>query len=155
MPRGRTGRTAIKRAELLKTIGQGFSVTTAAARIGMSRRSVYDWRDADPSLARDLEAAFQEGTDRLVDAATLRALLPDHDALLIFLLKQRDPLRFNRKMIEHTGEVDVAHHVAGEVPEELVHFYMPSNCRDEPDHEDTEPLTIDGEAASDDDNEAA
>jgi hypothetical protein len=149
--RGRTVRTAKNRAALLRTISEGFSVTTAAARVGMSRAAVYDWRAADPTLARDIEAAFHEGTDRLVDAATLRALMPEHDGLLIFLLKQRDPLRFNRRMVEHIGEVDIAHHAVPALPEQRVFFFMPPNHRDEP-AAAVEPLEIEGEA---DDTEAA
>jgi hypothetical protein len=98
--RRRSNRTAKKRQVLLETVAAGFSVTMAAQRAGMSRRSVYDWKTDDPLFAADLMAAYEEGTDRLADAALQRALLPDHDALLIFMLKCRDGARFNQKQIE-------------------------------------------------------
>jgi hypothetical protein len=98
--RRRSNRTAKKRQSLLETVAAGYSVTTAAQRAGMSRRSVYDWKGDDPLFAADLRAAYEEGTDRFADALMERALLPDHDALAIFMLKQRDPDRFNQKMVE-------------------------------------------------------
>jgi hypothetical protein len=87
---------------LLEAVSSGLSVTNAAKRAGMSRRSVFDWKAADPQFARELENAYEEGTDRLYDAALQRALLPgaEHDGLLIFLLRMRDPARFNRKMVD-------------------------------------------------------
>ena len=98
--RRRSNRTAKKRQILLEIVAAGYSVTTAAQRAGMSRRSVYDWKADDPLFAADLRAAYEEGTDRFADALMDRALLPDHDALAIFMLKQRDPDRFNQKMVE-------------------------------------------------------
>jgi len=61
---------------------------------------LHEWRRDDAGFARELEEAYEKGTDRFVDALMNRALLPDHDALAIFLLKQRDPRRFNQKMVE-------------------------------------------------------
>jgi hypothetical protein len=98
--RGRSNRTAEKRRLLLEVVAQGYSVTMAAERVGMSRQSVYDWKAEDPTFAADLNAAYEEGTDRFADALYQRALLPDHDVLAIFLLKQRDPRRFNQRMVE-------------------------------------------------------
>jgi hypothetical protein len=96
----RTIRTPKKRRLMLEAVASGLSVTSAARRAGFSRRSVYDWKDADPTFAAELENAYEEATDRIADAAMQRALLPEHDALLIFMLKQRDPKRFNQKMVE-------------------------------------------------------
>lgn len=92
--------TPKKRRLILEAIASGASLTSAAARAGVSRRVVYDWKADNPEFAAELEDAYQVGTDRLADHAMKRALLPDHDALLIFMLKQRDPKRFNQKMVE-------------------------------------------------------
>jgi hypothetical protein len=99
MARGRSNRTARKRAILLKAIAQGLTVSEAAASAGMSWRSVFDWKDADPQFATDYKRAYEAGTDVFIQEAKRRAFTGS-DALLIFLLKQRDPLRFNQKMIE-------------------------------------------------------
>jgi hypothetical protein len=88
------------RRKLLDAVARGYSLTYAAKRVGVHRRTVYDWKKADPEFARDLDEAFEQGTDAMADAALERALLPDHDSLLIFLLKQRDPGRFAKRMIE-------------------------------------------------------
>jgi hypothetical protein len=143
-------------------VAQGYSITRAARLVGISRRSVYEWRDADPTFAAELEASFDEGTDALHDAALDRALLPDHDGLLVFMLKMRDPMRFHRKAVEviHTvtgdpmNPVTVEHHGVSDDPEdnEVVHFYLPSNGRDQPDPDD-EPPAI--EHAADADEPAA
>jgi hypothetical protein len=86
-------------------------MTAAAKRTGISRAALYEWKAADPIFARDLDAAYDEGTDIFADALMERALLPDHDGLAIFLLKQRDPKRFNQKMVELqvSGGVNVSH----------------------------------------------
>jgi hypothetical protein len=98
--RGRSNRTPKKRRLLLETVAGGLSITAAARRAGVSRRAVYDWRDADPQFARELEDAFEEGTDRISDEVFRLGRQPGNLAGLIFLLKQRDPRRFNQKMVE-------------------------------------------------------
>jgi hypothetical protein len=99
----RTIRTAKKRHLILDAIAGGLSVTAAARQAGISRRAVYDWRAADAGFAEDFETAFERGSDRLADHALQRvfsSMDPAHDALLIYLMKQRDPQRFNRKMVD-------------------------------------------------------
>lgn len=75
-------------------------MTSAARHAGVSRTSIHDWRHADPEFDKAVEDAYEQGTDLLADHAMRRALLPEHDALLIFMLKQRDPRRFNQRMVE-------------------------------------------------------
>jgi hypothetical protein len=96
--RGRSHRSAKKRRILLETIADGFSVSEAARRAGMPRRCVYDWKLEDAAFAADLANAYEEGTDGLADDA--RRMAKDDPAVLIYLLKQRDPKRFNQKQIE-------------------------------------------------------
>jgi hypothetical protein len=76
---------------------------SAARAAGFSRRALFEWKAADPEFAREIEDVFEVATDMLADHAMKRALSSDghnHDGLLIFLLRMRDPERFNKKMIE-------------------------------------------------------
>jgi hypothetical protein len=103
---------------MLEVVASGFSLSEAARQAGIPRQSLYDWKAADPQFAAELEAAYQEGTERFADALMQRALLPDHDALAIFLLKQRDPARFSQKQIEvrvagdPNAPIGIEHHQA-------------------------------------------
>jgi hypothetical protein len=143
----RTKRTDKRRTRLLAAIAAGKSVTAAADAAGICRRSVYDWRDSDPAFARDMDAAYQAGTDRLYDAAMERALLPDHDGLLIYLLKQRDPWRFGQKMVEVVRVHDTAPVIDGIATDaDVVRFVMPDNGRRSP-----ELIESDTDAADDSD----
>jgi hypothetical protein len=146
---------------VLEVVSQGYSITRAARMVGISRTAVYEWSTSDPSFARDLDAAYEEGTDALHDAALDRALLPDHDGLLVFLLKMRDPARFYKRPIgevthtlsgDQSNPILVEHaHVTNGEDGECVHYYLPPNHRDQPDAEDEAP-TIEGRV---DDDEAA
>lgn len=101
----RTIRTAKKRSIVLDAIADGLTVAEAAARAGISRRAVFDWRSADAEFARDYETAFEAGTDTY-EAEARRRAFNGSDALLIFALKCRDPHRFNRRMIAIGGDPD-------------------------------------------------
>jgi hypothetical protein len=56
---------------------------------------------ADPDFHRAFEDAYDSGTDCL-EAIARRRAVTESDALLIFLLKTRDPARFNRKQVRVT-----------------------------------------------------
>jgi hypothetical protein len=91
-----------KKQVLLAALADGRTITAAARVAGMSWRSVYDWRAADPDFDRGVRDIYDATTDRIADHALQRALAspdPAHDALLIYLLKQRDPKRFNRRVV--------------------------------------------------------
>jgi hypothetical protein len=77
--RRRSNRTAKKKRLLLEAIANGWSVSAAAGRAAMSRRSIYDWRAAAPQFAADLADAFEMGSDRLAAIAMKRALSPEGD----------------------------------------------------------------------------
>ena len=65
-------------------------------------------------------------------------------ALFIFLMKARDPARFNRKMIAVGGDASIG--PIGIAVDERVHFFMPSNGRDRPEElEEDEAPTIEGD----------
>jgi hypothetical protein len=146
-----TVRTPKKRAIVLQALANGLTVSEAARCAGIGRATLYQWRHVDPDFDRECRDAYDDGTDKLEEVARTRAF-EGSDLLLMFLLKQRCPERFNKRMVEHAGDINVDHRIAGE-PDEVVHFFMPPNHRDEPDTEDIVGPIIDGEAS--DDTEAA
>ena len=117
-----TARTADKEAEFLEALTTCGNVTRACEIAQVSRRSVYEWRDADESFAGAWIAAQRLGTEALEDEATRRAfegtLRPVFhqgaecgvvrefsDVLMVFLLKARNPDRFKeRSATELTGK---------------------------------------------------
>jgi Bacteriophage Sf6, terminase small subunit-like len=116
----RTKNTPEKRALFLGALTEGVSVTAACDRAVITRRTVYDWRDADPEFAKAWDEAIEAGTDRLEDEAVRRAYegIDDpvfyqgvkcgvvrkySDTLLIFMLKARRPEKFkDRVATDHT-----------------------------------------------------
>ena len=116
---------------------------------GVGRSSIFDWRAADASFDRAFREAFDSGTDRF-EAEARRRALAGSDLLLLFLLKQRDPKRFNQRMVVVSGDpenpIAVQHSGA---PDNVV-SYLPENHRDRPAPDDDPPRTIEGEAGHDD-----
>ena len=99
----RTIRTAKKRAAILEAIAAGGTVAEAAQHAGIGALAIFAWRADDPDyFARDYEAAYATGTDRYIVEARKRAFA-ESDALLIFLLKSRDPAQFNQRMTVAVG----------------------------------------------------
>lgn len=102
----RTTRTT-KKARFLEALRRGMSVTAAAQAIGVGRRTVYDWREADPDFASAWDEAVEDGTDLLEDEAWRRAFAGS-DTLLIFLLKARRPHKYrDNHHVQHDGGVRV------------------------------------------------
>lgn len=119
----RTKRTPKKEEEFLSYVAEGLSVQGACDRSDIGRRTVYEWRTADPDFAAGWERAVEAGTDILEDEAKRRAFEgvaePIHyqgklvttvqkysDTLLIFLLKGRRPDKFaERSKVEHSGRI--------------------------------------------------
>lgn len=120
-PSARATRTPKKKAAFLEALAQTASVCRACQLARLGRRTVYDWRDADPDFAKAWDAALERGTDALEDEAVRRAfqgtLKPVYqqglrvgtireysDTLLIFMLKARRPHRFReRHLLEHAN----------------------------------------------------
>jgi hypothetical protein len=101
----RTIRTAKRREIVLDAISRGLTVAEAAAQAGISRRAVFDWKEADAEFARDYEQAYAAGTD-CYEAEARRRAFDESDALLIFLLKARDPQKFARRLVAIGGDAD-------------------------------------------------
>ncbi len=124
MPDGTDG-TPEKGAAFLAALTEGLSITAACEAAGIARRTVYNWRDADPDFAAAWDEAIDAGTDRLEDEARRRALEGSDkpvfykggevgaireysDTLMIFLLKARRPEKFReRHDVNHTGSIAV------------------------------------------------
>jgi hypothetical protein len=140
----RTIRTPGKKRIILETMAQGLTMTESARAAGISRNAVFEWRRDDPAFAAEFEQAYAEGTD-VWEAEGRRRAFTESDTLFIFLMKARDPERFNRRMLAIGGDPN-APPIAVDV-DERVHFYMPSNGRDHPEElEADEPPTIEGTA---------
>ena len=84
-------------------LAAGGTIGEAAAHAEVGRSAIYDWKADDPEFARELEQAYEAGTDRY-EAEARRRAFTGSDALLIFLLKQRDPRRFNQRMLMVAGD---------------------------------------------------
>jgi len=64
-----------KRIErFLAELSSDANVSAAANAIGVSRRTVYDWREADPEFAKRWDAAVEIGLDALEDEAARRGM---------------------------------------------------------------------------------
>jgi hypothetical protein len=111
-----------ERVELfLATLSQGGTVTAAAEKANIGRRTIYDWKESDPEFAAQFEDAYQRGIAVLEDEAVRRAYhgvqrpvyqkgqIAGHvteysDSLLMFLLKSRDPRFRDKTQVEMTGK---------------------------------------------------
>ena len=68
-----TTSTPEKRTEFLDALAESGNVSASAQLTGLSRRSLYDWRDAAPDFRREWDHALQIGLDGLQDEAVRRA----------------------------------------------------------------------------------
>jgi len=87
--------------KVLAAVARGESVAAAARRAGVSRITVYRRLQRSSTFAQAFEDAYEEGTDRLEDAAYQLAIGGDR-SLLMFLLKARRPERYRETLqVEH------------------------------------------------------
>ena len=114
MPRRAPLRTARKKALILAAVAKGWTVAEAAKCANISRRTLFQWKSEDPEFEAAFRHAYDTGSDCFEREARRRAF-KESDILLMFLMKQRDPKRFNTKqvMLAVGGSVDVEH--AGDV----------------------------------------
>ena len=84
-----TSYTPKKAAVILDALSGLAGKGEAAHKAGISRKTLYNWRDANPDFAEAL-ADVDEGVTDLVEAAALRKAIRDGDTTMqIFLLKTR------------------------------------------------------------------
>jgi len=105
---------ASRKADFLTALSDGYSVRAAADKAGVSRRTPYGWRNADPTFAArwqtllapvgdPLEAEAQrravEGIEKPVyRSGTLVGHVRDYsDSMLMFLLKAKYPEKYDRR----------------------------------------------------------
>lgn len=129
MPRALTKATRQHAREVfLAALQQQPNVTLAARAAGLSRQTMYEWRDADEQFAAAWDAALEEALD-LAEAEMWRrgvegwdepvfgrvakdqdgqvgAVRKYSDAMLTLALKAHRPDKYReRQQIEHTGEL--------------------------------------------------
>ena len=144
-----TIRTPENQEAFLDALSTTGSVTAACEVARIGRQSAYDWRRDDAAFAAAWAEAQVLGTDALEDEATRRAtvgveepifhqgVVVGHvrrhsDALLMFLLKARDPERFKeRTSSEHRIE-DLRSRPREDLERELAELQAFQGTRDAP-----------------------
>ena len=111
---GRTIRTPRKRAIFLAALAEHGNIHTAVEMAAIGRTSVYEWRDDDPTFARDWDMALETYTDTLEAVADRRAKAGS-DVLLIFRLKALRPDKYRERQ-------DLAHTFLGPLQIEMVDY---------------------------------
>jgi hypothetical protein len=133
----RTKFTLKAREEFLAALRGGNTITHAARLVRMSRRGVYDVRNADPTFAAEWDLALAEGIDVLEQEAKRRAvegveqerpivsrgMIVGHvrtieysDRLLELLLKAKKPDVYRENVsVEQRGRVRHDHQHVGRV----------------------------------------
>ena len=151
----RTIRTPVKKGLILEVLAVGGTVAEAAKHAGVGRSSIFAWKAADPSFAAEFEEAYDAGSDRYEMEARRRAL-GGSDVLLMFLMRQRSPARFNKKMLGDDADAMMPIGVAGEGNSavQFYNFQLPRNGRDLPAADNPSTITIEG-SVNDRDDEAA
>ena len=122
---GRTKKTPEKEAEFLARLRDTANVTRSCEECGLTRSSVYEWREDDKDFADAWDKAVDIGSDALEDEAIRRAhqgtlkpvfhqgqecgaIREYSDTLMIFMLKARRPERFReRSSVDLSGGLDL------------------------------------------------
>lgn len=103
-PKRRSSRTDRARATFLETLRATCNVSEGARQAGVGRRTVYDWRDADPEFAAAWDEAEAEAVDNLEGVVYRRAMEGESDRLAEILLKAHRPEKYvDRVRSEVTG----------------------------------------------------
>lgn len=98
-----------KRATFLEALRNTCNVAHSARVAGISRKTAYEWKKAEPQFAAKVADAIQDGVSELERNAHERAL-SGSDLLTIFLLKAHRPEKYrdNRQVdVSHTGNITV------------------------------------------------
>jgi len=85
-------------------------IQVAAEKVGVSRSTVYRWRDESEQFRKDLEAALTEGEEHINDLgeSQLLTLMKDkHWPAISFWLKHRNPKYRDR--VEVTANLQLPH----------------------------------------------
>ena len=99
---------AHSQARFLDILRVSCNVTEACKVAGISRRSAYVWREADPDFAAAWKHAEEEAADSLEQVAWKRATEGGSDRLMEILLKGHRPERYVEKFRgELTGAISI------------------------------------------------
>jgi hypothetical protein len=94
--------TAQKKDAFLRLLAEGNSVGEAAAAIGVTRRTAYNWRADDAAFRQDWDEATETSIEKIESVLYKKAVGGDLLAC-IFLLKARRPEIYNRKQVVAVG----------------------------------------------------
>lgn len=94
--------TLEKANKAIEALAQGKTAAGAARAAGVSRKTLFNWKAANPSFAERWDEANETVTDSIEATATEKALAGD-TTLLIFMLKTRRRAVYQER-VEHTGE---------------------------------------------------
>jgi hypothetical protein len=142
--RGRTVRTPERQAAFIRLLRAGNSVGAAAAAIGCSRISMYDWRATDAEFRAQWDEALEFQTEEIESVVYRKAKAGDLLACCVWLRAHKPALYHRRQLVQIGGEVDVNHRAGthielderGEQIEVInnieVRFRMPDNGRSRP-----------------------
>jgi len=96
--------TREKGATVLETLAAKQGAANAANAVGVTRKTVYNWRDAHPEFKDAFDDIQESITDELETTAVGKALAGDV-TMLIFMLKSRRREIYGDKVVnEHTGK---------------------------------------------------
>ena len=101
--------TPERRAKLLASLAEAWSLTKAAKSAGVGRTTVYEAMEADPSLKAEVEKARESGIETVEDALAETAKRGNVVACIFFLCN-RAPHRWqhvNRVETVHSGQVQI------------------------------------------------
>lgn len=95
--------TLEKADKAIEVLSRGDGAKAAAEAVGVTRRTLYNWRDQNENF-RDRWDDAQEGITDTIERTAMRKAIEDRDTtLLIFLLKTRRRNVYQER-VEHTGE---------------------------------------------------
>ncbi len=117
----------LAKEKVIEAISTGLRVSSAAKAAGISRTTIYNWKDSDPDFKKRYDEAFEASTERLEEAAYDLALrgserpivaggeVIDHfkvpePRMLEFMLKSRKPNTYgDRKHVTLDGQLSTTH----------------------------------------------
>lgn len=94
------------RAKFLAALAEGYSVTAAASRAGVHRRTAYWHRAQDPGFAGEWDDAWESGTDALEDRLLELTKGPSGFLPTIAALRARRPEKYrDNSKVEVVGKM--------------------------------------------------
>ena len=131
-------------------IARGLKPAQAARAIGVTRKTVYRWKDSDPEFAAMWADALDERTEE-AESQLFKAVQDGQPWAVMYALRHWCPEKYDRRVRVAVGG-DASMPPIALTVEDVVHFYMPPNGRDRPEvipDEQTagSSITIEGEAS--------